>query len=300
MSSTKQTVSFLRRKFAEIGFRPYAKHGQNFLIDLNILDVIVREADIQPRDVILEVGMGTGSLTARLAEYAAHVVSVEIDPHLAELAQEQLAPDAPVTVLQQDVLKNKNQLDARVLQTLSEWLERIPDSRLKLVANLPYSVATPVISNLLACETPPDSMTVTIQKELGDRIVAQPRTKDYSSLSVWVQSQCDAAVLRDLPPSVFWPKPKVTSSIVQILLNPARRAQVSDLGSFHFFVRHLFLHRRKFLRGSLLAAFKSLDKPTVDRIMDELSLGSESRAEELSVEQVVQLHQHLAALIPGS
>ena len=108
MSSKKQTVSFLRERFREVGFRPYAKHGQNFLIDLNLLDLLVRVADVNSSDVVLEVGAGTGSLTARIAERAAAVVTVEIDPHLAQLALEQLEGADNVTLLQQDALRNKN------------------------------------------------------------------------------------------------------------------------------------------------------------------------------------------------
>ena len=297
MSSKKQTVSYLRQRFSEIGFRPYAKHGQNFLIDLNILDFIVREADIQPNDVVLEVGMGTGSLTVRLAEQAAHVVSVEIDPHLAQLAQEQFDLDSPITILQHDVLKNKNRLHPDVLETVRTVMASVPEARFKLVANLPYSVATPIISNLLASDLPPHSMTVTIQKELGDRIVAEPRSKDYSSLSVWVQSQCEVAIARELAPTVFWPRPKVYSAIVSMVLAPERRSKIAELPVFHHFVRHLFIHRRKFLRGSLLAAFKSLDKPTVDQVMEDLGFDASSRAEELTVPQILQLHHATAAFV---
>ncbi|MBJ42909.1 MAG: ribosomal RNA small subunit methyltransferase A [Planctomycetaceae bacterium] len=295
MSSKKQTISFLQRRFAEVGFRPYARHGQNFLIDLNLLDLITRAADIQPDDVVLEVGTGTGSLTVRLAERAAHVVTVEIDPHLAQMAEEQFAPDAPITLLQHDALKNKNQLHSAVIETVRKHLDATSDGQFKLVANLPYSVATPIISNLLLNTLPPASMTVTIQKELADRIVAQPRTKDYSSLSVWVQCQCAAMILRELAPSVFWPRPKVTSAIVQIVLDPIKRASIDKLESYQTFVRGLFLHRRKFLRGALVGAFAELDKPTVDHAMQQLGLGAEARAEELTVDQIQQLSLALEA-----
>lgn len=294
MSSKKQTVSYLRRKFSEVGFRPYAKHGQNFLIDLNLLDILADAADLQPNDVVLEVGTGTGSLTVRLAERAGSVVTVEIDPHLAQLATEQFHPDSRILLLQHDALRNKNNLDPRVLETVHSELQRHENGRFKLVANLPYSVATPIISNLLAGDLPPNSMTVTIQKELADRIVASPSTKDYGSLSVWIQSQCDASILRELSPSVFWPKPKVTSAIVQIVLSPEKRAALGDLHEFQRYVRGVFLHRRKFLRSALLGAFKTLDKPTVDLVMQELNLGPESRAEALTVAQHIDLASRLA------
>ena len=298
MSSKKQTVSYLKRRFAEVGFRPYARHGQNFLIDLNLLDLITRAADIQPNDVVLEVGTGTGSLTVRLAERAAHVVTVEIDPHLAQMAREQFDPAAPITLLQHDALKNKNHLHPAVLDTVREQLASLSDGQFKLVANLPYSVATPIISNLLLSDLPPASMTVTIQKELANRIIAAPKTKDYSSLSVWVQSQCTALILRDLAPTVFWPRPKVDSSIVQIVLDRIRRDAIADLAWHQQFARGIFLHRRKFLRSGLLGAFQALDKPTVDAVMRELNLGPETRAEELSIDQILQLSQAVAAAQP--
>jgi 16S rRNA (adenine1518-N6/adenine1519-N6)-dimethyltransferase len=294
MTAHKQTVSFLRRKFREIGLQPYGKHGQNFLIDLNLLDLLVRVADPQRCDVVLEVGTGTGSLTVRLAERAGAVVTVEMDPHLAQMAREQFDPAAPIVLLQQDVLRNKNHLRDNVLETVRAEMVRISATHFKLAANLPYAVATPVISNLLSSDFPPCSMTVTIQKELAERIVAAPRTKDYGSLSVWVQSQCSATIVRELAPSVFWPRPQVTSAIVHITLDPARRTAIGDLDWFHQFVRGLFLHRRKYLRGALLGTFKGLDKPAVDAVMRQLEFGPETRAEELTVAQIQQLSSAVA------
>ncbi len=227
MDSQRQTASFLRQRFRQIGFRPQSRLGQNFLIDLNLLEVILRAADVQPHDVILEVGGGTGSLTARLAERAAAVVSVELDAQLAQLASDELAEMTNVTLLQQDALRNKNQMHPHVIASVRAQLAQRERATLKLVANLPYSVATPVISNLLASEIVPATMTVTIQKELADRIVAVPRTKDYSSLSVWVQSQCEAWIVRELPPSVFWPRPQVDSAIVQLVLVPEKRSRLA-------------------------------------------------------------------------
>ncbi|MCA9148258.1 MAG: ribosomal RNA small subunit methyltransferase A [Planctomycetales bacterium] len=294
MTAKKQTISYLQKRFQEIGFKPYAKHGQNFLIDLNILDLAARVAQIEPNDVVLEVGTGTGSLTVRIAERASHVVTVEIDPHLAQMAVEQFDEDAPITLLQYDVLRNKNRLRDEVLETVREKMAAVPDASFKLVANLPYSVATPIISNLLASDLPPDSMTVTIQKELADRLIASPRTKDYGSLSVWVQAQAHALVARELAPTVFWPRPKVTSAIVQIVLDRQKRAEIGDLRTFQTYVRGVFLLRRKFLRSALLGAFKSLDKPSLDPILARQHLGPEARAEELTVEQHLALAKALA------
>ena len=165
-----------------------------------------------------------------------------------------------------------------------------PGRRLKLAANLPYSVATPIVSNLLATDLTPTSMTVTIQKELADRITARPSTKDYSALSIWMQSQCETHVVRLLPPAVFWPRPKVESTILRIVPRAELRERIPDRAYFHSFVRSMFFHRRKFLRSELLSACKKrLDKPAVDEIMKERGLAPDARAEQLDVEAMIAL-----------
>jgi 16S rRNA (adenine1518-N6/adenine1519-N6)-dimethyltransferase len=292
--NNRQTISFLTRRFREAGIRPDTRHGQNFLIDLNLVQLLVESARLEPRDVVLEVGTGTASLTALLAQRAGAVVSVEISRELHQLASEELVDVANVTLLRMDVLKNKNHFDAHLLDTLAQQLASVAGARLKLVANLPYNIATPVISNLLLTEQVPYSMTVTIQKELADRITARPRTKDYGALSVWIQSQCDASVIRVLPPAVFWPRPKVHSAIIQLVVDPSRRARIADLRFFNLFLRSVFLHRRKFLRSGLLSAYKKqLGKDAVDRVLQQMGFGADVRAEQLTVDQLADLAEHI-------
>lgn len=291
---SRQTVSFLKQRFEEIGLEPNKRHGQNFLIDLNLIELLVRSADLQPNDVVLEVGTGTGSLTGMMAEKAAAVITVEIDEHLHQLAREELAHFNNIVFLKQDALKNKNQFHPGVIQAIQKQMEVDPSRQFKLCANLPYNIATPVLSNLLLCEVVPVSMTATIQKELGDRIIATPSTKDYSALSIWMQSICHPEMVRTMPPNVFWPRPKVDSAIMHIKHQPERRAEIPDVRFFHKFVRALFFHRRKFLRSVVLSAFKGvLDKPDVDDVMGTMGLGSNARAEELNVETIKQLSEHL-------
>jgi 16S rRNA (adenine1518-N6/adenine1519-N6)-dimethyltransferase len=291
MHSRRQTLSFLKQRFAEVGLNLVKRHGQNFLIDLNLLDVLIDAADLQPSDVVLEVGTGTGSLTAQMAPRVAAVVTVEIDPRLHQLAGEELIDHANVTMLLQDALRNKNNLDDAVLEAVRKRLAEQPGRQLKLVANLPYSVATPVISNLLLTDFTPVSMTVTIQKELADRIVARPGTKDYGALSVWVQSQCDAEIVRLLPPAAFWPRPLVTSAIVHIQLVRGMRKRITDLKRFHDFARSMFFHRRKFLRSVLASAIKNeLTKAQIDELLHALKLGPDARAEQLSPEAMIALY----------
>lgn len=290
MPSARQTQSFLIRRFAQVGIQPQTRHGQNFLIDLNLLELLFETAQIDRRDVVLEVGTGTGSLTTLLAKAAAAVVTVELDPRMHQLASEELIEFDNVLLMRQDALRNKNHLNASVLAAVRERLSAAPERRFKLAANLPFNVATPVISNLLACDVPPETMTITIQKELADRIVARPGVKDYGALSVWVQSQCEAEIVRILPPSVFWPRPKVTSAIVQIRLRRDWREQIADLEFFHGFARSMFFHRRKFLRSVILSAYKGrLDKPQVDALMSGLGFGETTRAEQLDVPTMLRL-----------
>lgn len=298
MPDTRQTQSFLIRRFEQVGITPKTRHGQNFLIDLNLLDLLFESAQIGPHDVVLEVGTGTGSLTSKLARAAAAVVSVELDPQMHQLASEELVHFDNVLLLRRDALKNKNRLNPDVVAAVRERLAEGPERRFKLAANLPFNIATPIISNLLACDTPPTTMTVTIQKELGDRIVARPNSKDYGALSVWVQSQCEAEIVRVMPPSAFWPRPKVHSTIMQIRLRRDWRERIPDLDFFHSFARAMFFHRRKFLRSVILSGYKGrLDKPQVDAIMAELHFGETARAEQLDVATMLRLYEAVRARV---
>ncbi len=295
----RQTLSFLTRRFREAGIQPRTQLGQNFLIDLNLVQLLADSAALSTRDVVLEVGTGTGSLTSIMAPQAAAVITVEVDRQLFQLAAEELIPFDNVRMLQLDALAGKHRFDPQVLDAIQQALAAGPDRQFKLVANLPYNVATPIVSNLLALDAPPRSMVITIQKEVADRITARPGTKDYGALSVWVQSQCRVRVVRVMPPSVFWPRPKVSSAIVEIVLDDALRARIVDRGFFHHFVRGLFVHRRKFLRSQVLSAAsyqaatggggRPLDKPGVDRVLAATGLEGQRRAEELDVDTLLAL-----------
>lgn len=299
MTAPRQTKSFLMSRLREIGVEPASRHGQNFLIDLNLVRLIVDSADLGPRDVVLEVGTGTGSLTALIAPDVSQVVTVEIDANLFELASEQLLQFDNVTQLQCDALKNKNRFAPEVMDAVGEALRATPDGRLKLVANLPYNVATPILSNLLLCEHTPHMMVATIQKELADRIVAKPWSKDYGALSVWMQSQATTELVREMPPSVFWPQPKVTSAIVRITVDPARRAAIPDLRYFHQFVKALFLHRRKFLRANVVAALKRhANKEQVDALMDGMGFAPDARTEQLDIPTLLEFTERVRAVAP--
>jgi 16S rRNA (adenine1518-N6/adenine1519-N6)-dimethyltransferase len=286
----KQTVSYLSTRFAEVGLNPNKRHGQNFLVDLNLLHLLARSAKLNENDVVLEIGTGMGSLTGIFAQDAAQVITVEIDEYLYQMASEELEPFDNILMLKQDALKNKNSFAPEVIAAVKEHMAAGPDRVFKLAANLPYNVATPIISNLLRSEVVPATMTVTIQKELADRLVAKPGSKDYGALSVWVQSICDTEIVRVMSPKVFWPRPKVDSAIIHIVHRPERRAAFPDLGFFHAFVRAMFFHRRKFMRSVAISAFKGqLEKPHVDEVLQALGHGPQTRTEQLPIKVMQEL-----------
>ncbi len=290
MLNPRQTRSFLMQRFAEVGIQPKSRYGQNFLIDLNLVELLAESAELSREDLALEVGGGTGSLTGLLAARSGHVVSVEVDPQMAQLGRQTLAAFDNITLLLQDVLRNKNNLATNVLETVSQRMAADGLARFKLVANLPYNIATPLISNLLSSEPLVHSMVITIQKEMADRLVARPSTKDYGALSIWVQSQCDVEILRVMPPTVFWPRPKVDSAIVRIVINPERRQRIGDREAFHQFTRAMFFHRRKFLRSALVSAFKDqLTKQDVDQLMGLAGLAPDARSEQLDPDSMLAL-----------
>jgi 16S rRNA (adenine1518-N6/adenine1519-N6)-dimethyltransferase len=290
MSAPRQTLSYLRNLFDAHGIRPKNKLGQNFLIDLNLLDLIVRAAELSKEDLVLEVGSGTGTLTGRLAEAAGAVVAVEIDADFYALTRELMLTQSHVRVLNLDALRNKNEMNPGMLAAIAEQRRAFACSRLKLVSNLPYVVATPVICNLLLGAQEFERMVVTVQWEIAERMLAEPGEKAHGALAVLVQSLADVEVVRRLAPAVFWPRPQVDSAIVKIVPNAQKRSHVGDVMKFRIFLRDLYTHRRKNLRGGL-AGWPSgrRDKNEVDRKLSELGIDGNVRAEELDVEAHLRL-----------
>jgi len=289
----RQTTAYLKELFSQVGFRIDARRGQNFLVDLNLVDLLVRAAAIGADDVVLEVGTGTGVVTERTSALAARVVTAEIDPRLAQLARERLIDRDNVTLVEGDALAGKHRFAPALLAPLDAAVAASTRGRLLLVANLPYCVATPVISNLLRRERPFDAAVVTVQREMAERMTAAAGCSDYNALSVWVGAQCRGEIVRVLPPGVFWPRPKVDSAIVRLELQPERRAAIGDLARFHEFVREVFCHRRKVLRGVLLrmAGGKQTEAAhaTVDRAYAALGLPATIRAEDIAPDDFVTL-----------
>ncbi len=289
--TARQTLSYLRNLFEERGLKPKNKLGQNFLIDLNLVDVLLRAGELTRDDVVLEVGSGTGGLTVRLLERAGAVVSVEVDSAFAVLTDEAVRDHRDrVALIHGDALKNKNEMNPDVIHAIGHLKQRTGAPCFKVVANLPYAVAVPVISNVLLSDLDAERLAVTVQWEIAERFTAAVGTKPYGALAVLTQSVADVTVVRRLPPTVFWPRPLVESAIVLIRPNPAKRANVGDVHRFRAFLRDLYTHRRKNLRGALASLPAGrFGKEEVDAKLAELGIEGTTRAEALDPEQHLRL-----------
>lgn len=296
--AVRQTRTHLIELFKKHGFNPRGDLGQNFLIDLNIIEFVVREAELTKQDVVLEVGSGTGGMTTFMAVEAGHVVSVEYDTNMFELASEQTANFDNVTLLNVDALRTKNRIQPVVIEEVQRRLSEIPGSGLKLVANLPYNIATPLISNLVKTDLPWERIVATIQLELAERMIATPGRGKYGALSVWLQAQAKVKLIKRMSPKVFWPRPAVDSAVVKITPQPDKRDRISDREFFHDFIRRVFHQRRKLLRGVVCGMYrKQLSKQAVDALLVEEGLSTEERAEEMEVDQLVSLSNRLHSAI---
>ncbi len=291
--SRGHTQNYLRQLLSDHSLAPRSSLGQCFLTDLNLLDILVNAGELDGDDFVLEVGTGTGSLTQRLAARASSVLSVEIDPGLSKLSCESLSEFPNVTVMQADVLQNKNTLNPVVLAGIAERAPPGGKLRRKLVANLPYSVATPVLSLFLLDDGRWDRFVVTIQKEMADRLLAAPGTKDYGSFSVLAQGLADVELLRELGPTAFWPRPKVSSAFVRIKLQPAKRAAIRNLSTFHRLARGVLLHRRKNLRVAINNSLSNVSKAEADALLTSLGIDPQSRAESLPPQEFIRLANNL-------
>lgn len=237
------------------GIQPRRPLGQNFLTDPNLLKAIARDAEIEPTDVVLEVGTGTAGLTVHLAEAAKHVITVEIDPALAELARERLTDFSNVTLIERDVLARKSKIADEVTEAVSKKLAETKGA-LRVCANLPYAIANPVVLHLLELDWPLRRMTVMVQLEEAERFLARPGDPQFNSVSVLVAQLADAKLIRKIPPTVFFPRPKIASAVVQ--LDPRTPRGVNDpvYAPLKAIARSLFNYRRKALGTAAKSAAK--------------------------------------------
>ena len=262
-------------------FTTQKKYGQNFLIDTNVLDKIIRAADVTAEDCVLEIGPGIGTMTQYLAERAGKVTAVEIDRNLIPILEETLAAYENVTLIHQDILK----MDVK--RYVEEWGEGQP---VKVVANLPYYITTPIIMGLFEEHVPLKSITVMVQKEVATRMQAGPGTKDYGALSLAVQYYSKPEIVANVPPNCFLPRPLVGSAVVRLTGYEIPPVQAADEKKMFGLIRAAFNQRRKTLANSLgNAAGLSIGKEDVERALEQMGLGTAIRGEALTLEQYARL-----------
>ena len=244
---------------------------------------------------MLEVGTGTGSLTAKMADLAGAVCSMEIDRDFHKLAKGHVGPRKNVDLVFGDCLARKNELNPEMMSAWQNLGQAHNCTQYKLIANLPYAIAAPLISNLLLTETPIERMVVMVQWEIGERLRANVGTKDYNALSILVQSVADVEIIRKIAPTNFFPRPKVESAVVLIKPNAEKRALVGDVKRFRVFLRDLYVHRRKNLRGALHGAPSGRKEKTfVDATLQGLNIDPTARAETLSIADHLRLMEAFA------
>lgn len=265
-----QTLTEIRALLAAYGLRPKHRFGQNFLHDANKIRQIIAAADVQPGDRVLEVGPGTGTLSIALLETGANLLAVEVDRDLEPILQQVLEPWRDrARLLIADILAGKSRINPQVLEALGP-------GPFKLIANLPYNVASPLLANLALDHPDMRLAVVMIQREVGDRLTAQPGSRDYGPLGILIQAMCHVDIVTTLPPACFWPQPKVDSVVVRLTRRdqpltdqPHRLAEL---------VQRLFQKRRKQI-GAILGR---------DRALPE-GIDPASRPEQLAVEQLILL-----------
>jgi 16S rRNA (adenine1518-N6/adenine1519-N6)-dimethyltransferase len=277
--SERPPWAHFQERLEEAGFRPSRRLGQNFLLDENMLRAIAKDARIVRGETLLEVGPGLGFLTRHLLESGAELVCVEIDARLLEIARSWIQGPPEPRWVHGDVLAGKHTLAPRVTEALP------PNSNWQLVSNLPYSIAAPLLAVLADLEHPPRGMTMLVQREVAERIVARPGSSDWGLLSIALQTDYEVELVRHVPPQLFWPRPEVDSSVLRLLrksapLEPARRRQLIQLAA------RLFQRRRQTL-GRVLGELWGRE-PALARLAD-LGWQPSRRAEELDLGEILDL-----------
>ena len=286
---TKQQLQQLLR---EAGISLRKRWGQNFLIDLNLMRLLVASAALEGNETVLEVGCGTGSMTGFIAEAAGEVVAVEIDRKLFALAGSELASHDNVSLFCTDILTNKNTIDAEVSDCLHKTKNRL-NSPFYLIANLPYQVASPVIVNFLLSDIVPDGIFVTIQAEVAQRMVASPGEKAYGLLSILMQSTGTVSRLRTIKPQAFWPSPKVNSAMIAWRKDENKCRAIKDIRILKEVIDLLLGQRRKKIKNCLVEAACDVE---CFPLLQQAEIDPDARGETLPPEKFVQLSNLWAAL----
>lgn len=273
--------------FKERGLRAKRLLGQSFLIDHNLLEVICRTAELAEDDVVLEIGAGTGMLTWHLARTGSRVIAVELDADLCEIAREYVGSHDNVQLIHADIHGPRKTLNPTVRAAVKREL---PERTLKVVSNLPYCISTDLVLSLVELSLPVERLVLVVQKEFANRLLARPGTRNYGPLTVLVRAQATVERLRDLAPSVFWPVPDVTSTLMVIRPDSERRAQIRRYRRFRSLVQTLFTQRRKAMRRALSSMPKPrLSSEQADAALEAADIPPDARPDTLGVRQLIRL-----------
>lgn len=273
----RNTIEILQK----YNFNFQKKFGQNFLVDTSVLDRIIAAAEITKEDCVLEIGPGIGTMTQYLAENAREVAAVEIDRNLIPILEETLSEYDNVTVINDDILK------VDINKIVEEKNEGRP---VKVVANLPYYITTPIIMGLFEKHVPLKSITIMVQKEVADRMQVGPGTKDYGALSLAVQYYAKPELVANVPPNCFIPRPNVGSAVIRLTRYEEPPVRVKDEKKMFSLIRASFNQRRKTLLNGLGNASElGLSKERVAAALEEMGLSPTVRGEALTLEQFAQL-----------
>ena len=277
LGNPKNTIEVLQK----YGFNFQKKFGQNFLIDSNILEEIIESAHVTKEDFVLEIGPGIGTMTQYLCEAAREVVAVEIDKNLIPILGDTLSAYNNVEVINEDILK----VD---IKSLAE--EKNGGKPIKVVANLPYYITTPIIMGLFESHVPIDSITIMVQKEVADRMQEGPGSKEYGALSLAVQYYAKPEIMVNVPPSCFMPQPKVGSAVIRLTRHEQPVVDVEDERLLFQIIRASFNQRRKTLLNGLNNSPEiHLPKEMLEECIEELQVSPTIRGEALSLEQFARL-----------
>lgn len=277
LGNPKNTIEVIQKY--EFAFQK--KFGQNFLIDTHVLDKIIRAAGVTKEDMVLEIGPGIGTMTQCLAEAAGRVVAVEIDSNLIPILKDTLKDYDNITVINEDILK----VDIKKLA--EEYNGGRP---IKVVANLPYYITTPIIMGLFESEVPIDNITVMVQKEVADRMQTGPGSKDYGALSLAVQYYAEPYIVANVPPNCFIPRPNVGSAVIRLTRHQKPPVEVKDSGLMFRLIRASFNQRRKTLQNGLNNSSElHYSKEHIARAIESLGVPATVRGEALTLEQFARL-----------